>query len=85
MQFRHLGVLSTRGSRICFSIFEPEIVAEIKNAKSRIHCSFDGWGSKHEKLSVLGVVLHFINAKGDAVTRLIGLPELPGHGKTGIG
>jgi hypothetical protein len=41
--------------------FEPAIIAEIRTARSRIHVSFDGWGSKHEKLSVLGVVVHFIN------------------------
>jgi hypothetical protein len=53
-------------------------------ATSRIYISFNGWGLKHEKLSVIGVVIHFINAKYKVVTRLIGLPELPGHGKTGI-
>jgi hypothetical protein len=68
-----------------FLYFEPELIAEIKGALSRIHISFDGWGSKHDKLSVLGVVIHFINAQGKAVTRLLGLPELPGHGKKGTG
>lgn len=65
--------------------FEPEIQEEIRMAKSRIHVSFDGWGSKHEKLSVIGVVIHFVNARYEVVTRLIGLPELPGHGKSGVG
>jgi hAT family C-terminal dimerisation region len=67
--------------------FEPAIIAEIRTAKSRIHVSFDGWGSKHEKLSVLGVVVqlvHFINQSYNNVTRLIALPELPGHSKTGV-
>ena len=68
-----------------FLSFEPHLIEEIKNARSRIHITFDGWGSKHEKLSVLGVVVHFINAQGKAVTRLLGLPELPGHGKKGTG
>jgi hypothetical protein len=68
-----------------FNYFEPEIIKEIQNAKSRISISFDGWVSKREKISVLGVVAHFINDKYEAVTRLIGLPELPGHGKTGAG
>jgi hypothetical protein len=68
-----------------FEYFEPEIQEEIKTAKSKIHVSFDGWGSKHEKLSVVGVVVHFINKQGDMVTRLIGLPELPNHGKAGVG
>jgi hypothetical protein len=64
--------------------FEPTIIAEIRTARSRIHVSFDGWGSKHEKLSVLGIVVHFINDQYDNVTRLIGLPELPEHSKTGV-
>ena len=68
-----------------FEYFEPEIQEEIKTAKSKIHVSFDGWGSKHEKLSVVGVVVHFINKQGDMVTRLIGLLELPNHGKAGVG
>ena len=45
--------------------------------------SFDSWGSKYEKLSVLGVVIHFINQSYDNVTRLIALPELLDHSKTG--
>lgn len=64
--------------------FEPRVIEEIRTAKSRISVSFDGWGSKHEKISVLGVVTHFINKNYENVTRLIGLPELPEHRKTGI-
>lgn len=67
-----------------FDYFEPEIREEIKRAKSRITITFDGWGSKHEKISVIGVVVHFINEHYECVTRLIGLPELPKHGKAGI-
>ena len=68
-----------------FRYFELEIVEEIRLAKSRISVSFDGWGSKREKLSVVGVVVHFINAKYENVTRLIGLPELPNYSKVGTG
>jgi len=68
-----------------FEHFEPDIIEEIAKARSRISISFDGWGSKHEKISVIGVVVHFINNKYENVTRLIGLPELPGHGKAGVG
>jgi len=66
-----------------FTHFEPEVIEEIRHAKSKISISFDGWGSKREKISVLRVIAHFINEKYKAVSRLIGLPELPGHGKTG--
>ena len=68
-----------------FKYFEPEVIKEVRNAKSRISISFDGWGSKHERLSVIGVVVYFINDKYEAVSRLIGLPELPGHRKSGVG
>jgi hypothetical protein len=68
-----------------FTYFEPEIIEEIRCARSRITVSFDGWGSKREKISVLGVVVHFINANYKNVTRLIGLPSLPNHGKSGVG
>jgi hypothetical protein len=68
-----------------FYHFEPEIKEEIKIAKSRIHYTFDSWGSKHEKISVLGVVIHMVNCKGENVTRLIGLPELPNYRKRSVG
>jgi hypothetical protein len=68
-----------------FDHFEPQVIKEIRNAKSRISILFDGWGLKREKLSVLGVVVHFINDKYKAVSRLIRLPKLPRHGKTSVG
>lgn len=58
--------------------------AEISAAKSRIYVLFDSWGSKHEKLGILGVIVHFVNSKYEVVTRLIGLSKLPGHSKTSI-
>jgi hypothetical protein len=64
--------------------FEPRVIKEIRTAKSRINVSFDGWGSKHEKISVLGIVTYFINKRYENVTCLIGLPELPKHKKTGV-
>ncbi len=81
---KYSGTIATWINQM-FENFEPTIQEEIRTARSRIHVSFDGWGSKHEKLSVVGVVVHFINAKYEAVTRLIGLPELLGHGKAGVG
>ena len=61
------------------------MIKEIRRAKSRITVTFDGWGSKREKISVLSVIVHFINDKYKAVTRLIRLLILPKHGKTGVG
>jgi hypothetical protein len=68
-----------------FDHFEPVVIREIANARSKTSITFDGWGSKHEKISVVGVVVHFINEHYENVTRLIGLPELPGHRKAGVG
>ncbi len=67
-----------------FEHFEPVVVREIANARSKTSITFDGWGSKHEKISVVRVVVHFINKHYENVTRLIGLPELPGHRKAGV-
>ena len=68
-----------------FDYFEPKLIKEIAGAKSRISISFNGWGSKHEKISLVGVVVHFINSKYEMVTRLLSLLELLGYGKLGKG
>jgi hypothetical protein len=68
-----------------FEHFEPIVICEIANVRSKISITFDGWGSKHEKILVIGVVIHFINEHYENVTRLIGLPELLGHRKAGVG
>ena len=68
-----------------FKHFEPEVIKEVYNAKSRISILFNRWGLKRERLSVVGVIIHFINNKYEAVSRLIGLLTLSGHRKTGVG
>jgi hypothetical protein len=67
-----------------FKHFKPKVIKEVYNAKSRILISFNGWGLKRERLSVIGVVIHFINNKYKAISRLISLPTLPRHRKTGV-
>ena len=61
------------------------MITEVHNAKLRIFISFDGWGLKNKKLSVLGVIIHFINDKYKAVTCLIGLLELLDYRKANVG
>jgi hypothetical protein len=61
------------------------VIKEVRNAKSKVLISFNGWGSKRKKLSIISIIVHFINDKYKAISRLIGLPELPGHRKSGIG
>ena len=67
-----------------FAHFEPVIIREIANARSKISITFDSWGLKYEKLSVIGVVIHFINEYYKNVTYLIGLPELLDYRKASI-
>ena len=67
-----------------FESFKPYIREEIHIAKSKIHVSFDSQRLKRKNFSVIRVVIHFINNKYKAVTRLISLPELLGHRKSGV-
>ncbi len=64
--------------------FKPFIIKEIVTAKSRISISFNGQGLKYKKISLLGVVVYFINSKYENVTRLISLLELLNHRKSGV-
>jgi hypothetical protein len=68
-----------------FIYFKPKVIEEIQNAKSKILILFNGWGLKREKLSVVGVIVYFINDKYEAILRLIGLLKLLGHGKSSVG
>jgi hypothetical protein len=67
-----------------FKYFKPEVIEEVHNTKSRILISFNRWGLKRKRLSVISVIIYFINDKYEVILRLIGLPTLPGHGKTGV-
>ena len=75
----------TRWIHELFEYFEPVVIHEIINTRSKVSVTFNDWGSKHKKLSVVGVVIYFINENYENVTCLIDLPELPGHGKAGVG
>lgn len=68
-----------------FQYFEPQIIADVAEAQSKISLSFDGWGSKREKISVVALVLHYVNKRGEVVIVLAGLLELLGHRKSGVG
>ena len=60
------------------------IIEEIHTTRLRIHISFDSWSSKHKKISILGIVIHFINKYYNNITYLIALLELSKHSKTSI-
>ena len=61
------------------------MIKEVYNAKSKVSISFNRWGLKRKKLSVISIIIHFINNKYEAISCLIGLSKLPGHRKSGIG
>ena len=67
-----------------FKYFEPKVIREIKLTRSAINISFDRKRSRREKISVVGIVIHFINYNYKAITRLITLPSLPKHSKTRV-
>jgi hypothetical protein len=67
-----------------FAHFKPGIIKKVTKAWSRISIFFNSCGLKHKKISVVRVVLHFINDKYENVTRLISLPELLRHRKSGV-
>lgn len=51
--------------------------AELRNAKSKIHLSWDLWTSPNHK-AILGIVGHFVNQQWVQQTRLLGLKEVYG-------
>ena len=67
-----------------FTYFELEVIEEIRHAKSKISITFNRQGLKCKKISVVSVVIHFINEKYEAILRLISLPKLLEYRKTGV-
>ena len=68
-----------------FIYFKLIVIKEVRNAKPKVLISFNGWGLKRKKLSVISIVIYFINNKYKAISRLISLSKLPGHRKLGVG
>ncbi|EKG08943.1 Ribonuclease H-like protein, partial [Macrophomina phaseolina MS6] len=59
------------------------VVTEVLHgAPGLIHLSFDGWSSRN-RLSLLGLNVHFLSSSGKVRQFLIGLPELEGR-HTGV-
>lgn len=50
----------------------------LANAKTNINLSFDLWTSPGRRLSLLGVVAHFLDAQWKPVTALLSLPRMQG-------
>lgn len=54
------------------------VEAELAGATTRINLSFDLWTSPGRRLSLLGVVAHYLNAQYKPCTTLLALPRMKG-------
>jgi hypothetical protein len=57
---------------------EPLVVADLSQAASKIHISFDGWTTKGGKRGFFGVVAHYADTFGNLRDLPIALPQLTG-------
>ena len=60
-----------------FKTRQRDLVTTLQVSKSLVHFSFDLWTSPNYR-SILGVVGHYLNKKGENVTTLLGLCHLMG-------
>jgi hypothetical protein len=61
-----------------YDYMAPQVIAELSQAASKIHISFDGWTKKGGKRGFFGVVAHYATADGAIRDVAIDLPQLTG-------
>jgi hypothetical protein len=61
-----------------YDYLKPRVVKELSQALSKIHVSFDGWTTKGGKRGYLGIVVHYVDARGNLQDLPIALPQLTG-------
>jgi hypothetical protein len=61
-----------------YDYLKPRVVKELSQALSKIHVSFDGWTTKGGKRGFLGIVVHYIDSRGNLQDLPIALPQLTG-------
>jgi hypothetical protein len=61
-----------------YNHMKPQVVAELQQAASKIHISFDGWTTKGGKRGFFGIVAHFADNSGVVKDVAIDLPQLAG-------
>ena len=61
-----------------YEYLQPQIVAELEAAISKIHISFDGWTTKGGKRGFFGVVAHYTTADGVVKDVPTDLPQVTG-------
>jgi hypothetical protein len=61
-----------------YTFMQPQVVARLRTAASKIHISFDGWTTRGGKRGFFGIVAHFVSASGILEDVAIDLPQLAG-------
>jgi len=61
-----------------FKARKPEVKQSLANAKSKINLSIDLWSTPND-LSLLGIVAHWIDSKGNLKTALLALRRSDSH------
>jgi hypothetical protein len=61
-----------------YHYMEPQVIAVLSSAVSKIHISFDGWTTKGNKRGFFGIVAHFSDTSGTVRDLPIALPQLTG-------
>lgn len=72
---------STSLRRYISSAYEhalPVVKSELASARTKINLSFDLWTSPNRRLSLLGVVAHYLDRRFSPRTILLGLPRMAG-------
>jgi hypothetical protein len=59
-----------------YDYLKPRVVKELSQALSKIHVSFDGWTTKGGKRGFVGIMVHYIDSRGNLQDLPIALPQL---------
>jgi hypothetical protein len=74
LRVSHVSLLTFMMRLFCF--LQPQVIAALSAAVSKIHISFDGWTTKGGKQGFLSVVARFANASGVIIDLPIDLLQL---------
>jgi hypothetical protein len=61
-----------------FKVAKERIIEDLRIALSKIHITTDLWSSGNNK-SILGLVVHYISAKGNLIHQVLGVREVQGE------
>jgi hypothetical protein len=61
-----------------YGYLEPRVVKELLQALSKVYVKFDSWTTQGGKHGFLGIVVHYIDSRGNLQDLPIALPQLTG-------